>query len=116
MANWKAIRREVWLRDGPVCQVCDRKITENDYQCGHIVDRCVGGSDDLSNLVVMCTACNQLKPIHKTPEDYRAWVASGGWESDIMARLFKKLAALPEKELAEIDEWLKNHEGGITWT
>lgn len=71
---WSTLRRYIWKRDKGKCQVCLREITRDQYQCGHMVDRTHGGSDRLSNLVTMCGACNQTKPLTPTKEDYWLWV------------------------------------------
>ena len=76
--TWQALRQRVWERDDETCQVCHHQIDESDYECGHIVDRCRGGKDKLSNLVVMCISCNRLKPTHDTREAFEAWASSSG--------------------------------------
>ena len=48
--NWKKLREQVWLRDEGTCLVCKKKIDKEFYDCGHIVDRCAGGKDELENL------------------------------------------------------------------
>ena len=72
--SWTTLRDRVWKRDKEICQVCLRKIPYSNYQCGHIIDRVCGGSDRLSNLVVMCCACNQGKPMTQTRSEYLDWV------------------------------------------
>jgi hypothetical protein len=64
----------VYLRDGGVCHACGRTIAKADYECGHIIDRCAGGPDDATNLVVMCVMCNRLKPVHASRGAYLSWV------------------------------------------
>lgn len=81
--RWEALRTLVWERDNGICQVCLEKILWEDYECGHIIDRCVGGPDHLSNLVVMCVLCNRMKPVHETREDYATWVRSGGFRAEL---------------------------------
>lgn len=71
---WKKLRQLVWKRDKCICQVCLREISYSNYQCGHMVDFGCGGSDRLSNLVVMCGVCNQTKPLTPTKKDYWNWV------------------------------------------
>lgn len=66
----------MWERDRGICHVCSQAIHVDEYWCGHIVDRCVGGSDDASNLVVQCALCNYHKPVHETPEQYQEWVTA----------------------------------------
>lgn len=73
-SKWQPLRKRVWERDKGICRVCSKKIVDGDYDCGHIVDRCVGGPDRISNLVVMCTSCNHLKGVHPTREAALAWM------------------------------------------
>ena len=75
--GWQQTRRTVWERDRGRCHVCGDDVTfDAAYHCGHIVDLWVGGSNDLDNLVVMCSTCNLKKPFHSTKEDYERWRAS----------------------------------------
>jgi 5-methylcytosine-specific restriction endonuclease McrA len=71
--NWGTLRNKVWKRDGAYCQVCLIGISKDLYECGHIIDRYVGGPDTLDNLTVMCIWCNQSKPTHRTREEYDEW-------------------------------------------
>ena len=43
--RWETIRANVYKRDGGICQVCFKKTSWDVYECGHIVDRVVGGSE-----------------------------------------------------------------------
>lgn len=57
----QAVRRKLYAlidRDGEWCVYCgsDRKLSVD-----HVVPRCQGGSDDISNLVVACLPCNMRK-------------------------------------------------------
>lgn len=76
--TWRSIRLKVLERDGPFCDVCGVRVgvKSGDYWCGHIVDRCVGGSDRPSNLVVQCWFCNYYKPVHHNREEYERWKRS----------------------------------------
>jgi len=92
--NWRYVRRAVWERDGGICQVCKESIEIEVYECGHKVDRFLGGSDKMDNLVVMCSFCNRLKGPHDTPEEYEAWVDNGGVWGEYKAQL-RRLVAPP---------------------
>ena len=84
--RWEKIRIRIYDRDSGVCQVCQKPVEfSGGYNCGHKVDRLIGGTDTDDNLVVMCGQCNQLKPIHETIEQYQAWVDSGYWLSEYKA-------------------------------
>ena len=89
-ASWGTIRKQIWERDGPVCQVCEAPIEQGAWECGHMVDRMCGGSDRQTNLVVMCSLCNSLKPPHRTKEEYQAWLADGA----VVGLFVKALKAL----------------------
>lgn len=74
--SWSIIRSRVFARDRGVCLVCGLPILSDDWECGHIIDRCVGGTDRDANLVAMHTMCNRIKPLHETRDAYFAWVST----------------------------------------
>jgi 5-methylcytosine-specific restriction endonuclease McrA len=61
------LRAEVLDRDGSTCQMCGKTPGEIDQDTGrkvrlhigHIVDKSLGGKDQLSNLHTLCSTCNQ---------------------------------------------------------
>lgn len=62
------IRAQVLERNGYTCQMCGAGAGEPDSQnpnrkiklhIGHIIDKSHGGTNDLSNLRVLCNVCNQ---------------------------------------------------------
>ena len=62
------IRAQVLERNGYTCQMCGAGAGDPDEEIpgrivrlhiGHIVDKNQGGSDELSNLRVLCSTCNQ---------------------------------------------------------
>jgi len=62
----QAMRLAVWniAFGGPevgvgACACCERAITQQDFECGHVVSRAVGGSVTLDNLRPVCRACNR---------------------------------------------------------
>ena len=62
----KAIREQLWIqRIGrkfeSKCKTtwCRNKITVFDFQAGHDVPECKGGSSELTNLVPICSRCNK---------------------------------------------------------
>ena len=85
------------------CLVCKRPVTNVprsqresgyeglEYQCSHIVSRCNGGSDDISNLVVCCEECNG---------------PSGMWTMNLM----DWLAVVSPSELPRIRRILEQHD------
>lgn len=74
--TWQNKRRRVWRRDGGICQVCGMYLELDQFVCGHLIDRSEGGSNDMSNLVVMCEWCDRAKPKHRTHKEYRIWQQS----------------------------------------
>lgn len=75
--SWRDVRLQVYERDRAICHVCGMYVPSSYYQCGHIIDRCVGGCDRPSNLVVMCNVCNlTAKTPTKTRDEYFAWLAA----------------------------------------
>ncbi len=64
--GWKAARREVLLRDGYQCQSCGALVQGKRAHVDHIVPKSKGGSDEPSNLQVLCVSC------HSTKEGWRA--------------------------------------------
>lgn len=72
--SWLSLRRSVYLRDKGICQACLLRAGVL-WDVGHLVDRCVGGTNALSNLVLMCVRCNRTeKPIHRTRQEALAWL------------------------------------------
>ncbi|MDR0848168.1 MAG: HNH endonuclease [Propionibacteriaceae bacterium] len=63
----KELRAEILDRDGHTCQSCgavagephpyDGRVTR--LQIGHIKDKSMGGTDEPSNLVALCSVCNE---------------------------------------------------------
>lgn len=51
-------RRNGKFKDGQ-CYVCDEKLSYSDFECGHVVPFCLGGTTDLDNLEPICTKCNR---------------------------------------------------------
>lgn len=60
-----AVRRAVWNAafgagaGAGACACCGAAVTQQDYECGHVVPRAMGGSDALGNLRVVCRGCNR---------------------------------------------------------
>ncbi len=71
MKNWREIRQEVLARDHRQCQVCGK---EHSAQVHHIIPRSQGGSNELSNLIVLCGRCHML--ISPVP----SWLITKLWQ------------------------------------
>lgn len=78
-----AKRAQVLERNGYTCQMCGAGAGEPDavnpkrkvrLHIGHIVDRALGGTDDLTNLRALCATCNQgAKNLVQEPPSW-AWL------------------------------------------
>ncbi|MFQ5620687.1 MAG: HNH endonuclease [Candidatus Nanoarchaeia archaeon] len=61
----KKVKQDLWFRCfGPKkaegnCKVCDDKIHFYDFEVGHIKARARGGTDNLNNLMPICSRCNK---------------------------------------------------------
>lgn len=56
-SHWRKLREIVIRRDGGACQACGQEGKHVD----HIVPRRLGGTDELSNLQLLCVQCNLSK-------------------------------------------------------
>lgn len=91
MMGWDKLRKFVLERDGGRCFVC-RLSVGDDYECGHIIDRMVGGPDRASNLVAMHTMCNRMKGVHHTREEVVVWITESHATVRKLARMSLGLA------------------------
>ena len=57
----QSVRKYVLQRDNYQCQSCGKKNTETKLNIDHIIALAKGGSNDISNLQVLCSRCNQIK-------------------------------------------------------
>jgi len=60
----KSVREDIWRRDcGDSmlgrCFCCGNELHHSVFEAGHIIAHADGGSDDVSNLVVICSLCNR---------------------------------------------------------
>ena len=63
MASWQTIRDRRLTIDDKECQECG---CSNDLQVHHIIPASEGGSDDLENLITLCTDCHSDKHPHQS--------------------------------------------------
>jgi hypothetical protein len=61
-------RRNIYLRDGNVCQYCGKKFPTSELSLDHVMPRSRGGGSTWTNLVCACTDCNARKGA-KTPAE-----------------------------------------------
>ena len=90
----KAIREQLWIqRIGrkfeSKCKTtwCKNKITVFDFQAGHDVPECKGGSSELTNLVPICSRCNLSMGSQHT---FKEWCKKGKEDSKWI-RILKSL-------------------------
>lgn len=60
----KALRNKVWTENcgenfKSHCFCCNKKITVQDWECGHIQAEAKGGTLTIDNLKPICTTCNR---------------------------------------------------------
>jgi hypothetical protein len=60
----RAVRDSVWAKrnaEGLVgsCYVCEEPLRFTDFECGHIIAHCLGGSATVNNLEPVCGGCNR---------------------------------------------------------
>jgi len=54
-------RRNIFARDGNVCQYCGRRRPTSELSLDHVVPRSMGGQATWQNIVCCCTECNAKK-------------------------------------------------------
>jgi 5-methylcytosine-specific restriction enzyme A len=57
----EAVKKYVLQRNNYQCQSCGQQNTETQLNIDHIIPLAKGGSNDISNLQVLCSRCNQKK-------------------------------------------------------
>jgi hypothetical protein len=72
--DWEILRSNIYQRDKGICWICKELVSWDNYELGHLVDRCCGGRDDYDNLAVMHKLCNSKKPKHHTIEEHMKWL------------------------------------------
>lgn len=61
-SRWMTIRRKVMARDCGLCQACKRAgLATVGEEVDHVVPISEGGTDDLSNLELLCVRCHAAK-------------------------------------------------------
>ena len=70
---------------GP-CHCCARLVSQQDYECGHVVAAARGGSDHPDNLRPLCRACNRsMRDEHLYEFRRRVGFADGNGQADMDA-------------------------------
>lgn len=63
-------RRELWRRDGFLCQYCGVRPAEDECTIDHVVPKSLGGETNWTNCVLACYRCNSQKA-DRRPEEAR---------------------------------------------
>lgn len=108
--RWASLRNTVFERDGGICQVCGFPVSpfkgkSSSYECGHIIDRMIGGPDKVSNLLCMCSRCNQWKPLHESIAEFEAWRQAGAWWPSFVQAVGREIWA---EVGCDMDQLLRN--------
>lgn len=62
--EWELIRNQVLVRDKMTCLRCDKNFrAKRELTVHHMIPRIDGGSNDLNNLVSLCTTCHDFVEI-----------------------------------------------------
>lgn len=61
---WRRLKDKILLRDKHTCQSCHR--VGGELELDHIVNVAVGGTDDESNLQILCTECHRVKTLDES--------------------------------------------------
>lgn len=101
------LRAEVLDRNGFTCQMCGLTPGDTDsatgrkvrLHVGHIVDKSLGGKDELSNLRALCSTCNQGAKNVTSEKPSEIWLLSQIRRAGI-------------QEQRAVYEWLKTKFGG----
>lgn len=109
----RRLRFEIFRRDGHACRYCGAMAPDVKLTVDHVVPVALGGSDDPTNLVTACTACNSGKAASSPDEAIVADVAEDAlrWrramETAAIGLLVERdlVNELCERFLAEWNKW-----------
>ncbi|MCX7596799.1 MAG: HNH endonuclease [Fischerella sp.] len=102
MSSWREIRSKVLQRDNRKCQVCGK---EYSGQVHHIIPKSKGGTNDLSNLILLCGRCHML--ISPVPE----WLITKLW--NIPSEEISSAAAAVQNRIDEVMAAHSKKEDGV---
>ncbi len=63
-------RRQIFTRDGGICQYCRCRLQEDNFTFDHVLPRSRGGATSWENVVAACGKCNRKKA-NRTPKEAR---------------------------------------------
>ncbi len=71
-------KRYLYGEQGGYCNGCEHHFELRNFHVDHIIPRSQGGTDHISNLQLLCGACNSLKGV-KTQEELLILLTDKGW-------------------------------------
>jgi len=116
--GWEVKRQGVYERDKGLCDVCGLRVDPSDYECGHIIDRACGGSNNMDNLVVQHWDCNKFKPRHHTFREYKRWRDRGYmyWHTTPLLNFLRRFReSWPSMSAEERRAWVKKDQAFWRW-
>ena len=64
----KMTKKNLYIRDGGVCQYCSKKLTKTLFTMDHVLPKSRGGKNTWENMVSCCKPCNVRKK-NRTPSE-----------------------------------------------
>ena len=111
--NHPSIRSLVWDMTDGRCAYCGVQTNPfRDFTVDHIMPRCQGGTDDLTNLLPCCAACNSAKggmDPQRWLKSRRTWLGS----DEFRATYFERLGEIQEVWVRKIYGSWDNWRAGI---
>ena len=87
----KMLRQMLWGQQKGCCHYCGKYVSKRDATLEHVVPQSQGGTDDLSNLVMACFACNNKKSVEDNPQ----WRQQRDDQKRYLARRRRGIAPMP---------------------
>lgn len=82
--NSPANKKWLYGEQGGYCNGCEHHFELRNMEIDHIIPQSKGGTDHISNLQLLCSACNSLKGI-RTHEELLVMLTNKGWIKEKMA-------------------------------
>ena len=76
--NDKRNKHQLYGVQGGYCNGCEEHFEMRNLEVDHIIPRAKGGTDHISNLQLLCGACNSLKGT-RTQEELLVFLTDKGW-------------------------------------